>query len=141
MRYDKRKFNAYQNTGVDGADFRVRGSNIEDSQIRISHRRNNSYRGNKFQAIKNILTNKWFLIIGLPIILIIILYALIWLSYGKTAADISLYFIIIFIVVILMVIFLPRRKTYDPIREGIYHEELIRQQARDDFNNNRRRRW
>jgi magnesium-transporting ATPase (P-type) len=136
MRYDNRKFNAYQNAGVDGADFR-------ENQIKISHRRNNSYRGNKYQVIKNILTNKWFLIIGLPIILLFILYVAIWFSYGQLWANLTLFFIIILIVFIILFILFPPKRGEESILEraerekGRLQEEGRQQAQRGD----RRRGW
>ena len=118
-----------------------RRTNYRDDNIHRDNNRLNSYKHEIKRLSMKMLRNKWFWIIGLPIILILILYTYVWLSYGQTWANFSLYFIIIFIVIILMMIFLPRRKPYDPIREGIYHDELIREQARNDFKNNRRRRW
>lgn len=106
------------------------------------YRNDRDYSSLKY-SIKNLFVktvkNKWFWTVGMPIILLIILYIAMRISYGQTMADIMIIFVFFFIVFIVILIFMPKGRKYDPLREAIYEEERIREQARQDVRQGRRR--
>jgi len=121
-------------------------SNISESipEIKVNRRKNyrdnnvhNSYKYEIKRLSMNMLRNKWFWIIVMPIILIIILYVYLLFTYGETCATSVLICIIVLIACILMMIFLP------PRRRSILEEAEIEKGRLREIGSQqvRRRRW
>lgn len=118
------------------------GYNYKPSEKKY-HKDNNRFNSFKYETKRltmKMLKNKWFWIIGLPIILVIILYVFVWLVYGQLWANVTLFMVVFFIAIILMIIFNPPKKRsaleQAEIEKG-YLQEIGRQRAQDE----RRRRW
>lgn len=84
------------------------------------------------------LKNKWFWIIVVPIIFLIVFYIYMLTSYDKTVADLTTMIVATIVVVIMLLILFPPKRRYDPIRDAIYEEEMIREKARQDVSRGRR---